>query len=58
MLSFEKMCTGKNQEKADHYKSLARFNKMMSCFYLLNISDQKVFMAMFDQMVANSEAKE
>lgn len=57
-LPFSEMCKGENPEAAKQHKTRAEYHDMMSKFYTLSREDQLVFMAAFDQLSINQEAKQ
>ena len=51
------LCDGQCKYQSNKHKLQAEYHSMMSDFYLMSKDDQLVFMAMFDQMVQNSDSQ-
>lgn len=49
------MCNGPKPEVAERHKEAAQCYRILSIFYTLEIPEQKVFMAMFNQMIENNK---
>lgn len=47
------MFKGVDKERSEMYKTKADFYKMMSDYYSLSADDQRIFMAVYQQIVAN-----
>jgi hypothetical protein len=51
------MCNGPKPDLARQHKHHAQCSKILSIFYTLEIPEQKIFMAVFDQIVENNKEK-
>lgn len=55
LMPFKHMCIGLDPKAVSAHEEKAQYHSMMAKFYALSASNQRVFIAMFNQLVNDSK---